>query len=366
MSQLLLRLERELQAATHPDQRAELLARMSAYLGRVGRFKEARDNIDALRKIYGDGRSGRVTVWIMLAEGMVHLFKDLSPMAMDRITRALMLGQAMRYAPIVGLAAAWKAHLEFQSGDYESMVRSLNLSAASAAQADLDAVTRTSIVLCNCYMLCGKRDVSHSWFMHARERAVKNGDQASLEALIYNRAAFLTTWLRAENCINPVGMDELARVRLEIASARNFQDLTGIAALTVHIHLWDARLHLLEGDFSGAIAKLSAIREELPPDEYSFSQAFIDLEICYAKAMSDRVSEAATMYASLQQLDMSRLDIDEQLVAAWMRRRLAGVDATAFGAASQFDVELEQLREAYVVSKATLLEHLNDVLLRLD
>jgi tetratricopeptide (TPR) repeat protein len=363
MSQLLLRLERELHSVSHPDQKAELIARMSAYLGRVGRFDEARRHIDALRKIYGDGRNGRVTVWIMLAEGLVHLFEDLSPDAMDRITRALMLGVAMKYSPIVGLAASWKAHIEFQSGDYDSMIRSLNLSVEHAGDADLDAITRRSIVLCNAYMICGERNTAQSWFMQAKNCAVKNGDQASIEALIYNRAAFLTTWLRAENCIEPVSKDELRHVRMEIASARNFQDLTGVAALTVHIHLWDARLHLLDGDFAGAIEKLNSIRRELPPTEYSFSQAYIDLEICFSLAMNGQLSEATRAYGALPQLDMSRLDIDEQLVAVWMRRKLADF-GDAFGEADTFAAELDQLRSAYLTSKATLLGHLRSLALR--
>lgn len=363
MSQLLARLERELQTASHADQRAEILARMAAYLGRVGRFDEARRHIESLRRIYGDGRSGRVTVWIMLAEGLVHLFEDLSPNAMDRVTRALMLGVAMKYSPIVGLAAAWKAHIEFQSGDYDAMVRSLNLSSEHAAPTDLDALTRRSIVLCNCFMICGERSAAQTWFMHAKDCAVKNGDQASLEALIYNRAAFLTTWLRAENCIEPVSKDELNRVRIEIASARNFQDLIGIAALTVHIHLWDARLHLLDRDFARAIEKLRAIREDLPPTEYSFSQAYIDLEICYAQAMTGRLDEAIQAYSSLVPLDMSKLDIDEQLVAVWIRRQLAEL-SNAFGEVADFDDELDQLRSAYLASKAGLMDRLNGVSLR--
>jgi tetratricopeptide (TPR) repeat protein len=365
MSQLLLRLERELQLASHPDHRAEILARMAAYLGRVGRFDEARGHIDSLRKIYGDGRSGRVTVWVMLAEGLAHLFEDLSPQAMDRITRALMLGVAMKYSPIVGLAAAWKAHMEFQSGDYDSMVRSLNLSAQHAEDADLDATTRRSIVLCNAYMICGERSVAQSWFLLAKDCAVKNGDQASLEALIYNRAAFLTTWLRAENCINPVSKDELKHVRMEIASARNFQDLTGVAALTVHIHLWDARLHLLEGDYIGAIERLSAIRKELPPSEYSFSQAYIDLEICFALAKSGQLPEALAIHSILPQLDMSRLDIDEQLVAVWIRRQLTDF-GEQFGRTESFELELDQLRAAYIASKSGLLAHLRNVSLQVQ
>lgn len=360
MSQLLAKLECQIAAAVDTELRAELMARMAAYLGRVGRFDESRSIIDELRTRYGDGHSGRVTVWIMLAEGLNYHFTDLSPKALDRVSRALVLGNAMGYRSIVALAAAWKAHIQFQSGDFESMVAALNESARNAEEQDLDSTTRRAIVLCNSYMICGERDAAQRWFELARNCAVENGDQASLEALIYNRAAFLTTWLRAESCIRPVAADSLRSVRMEIASARNFQDLIGIAALTVHIHLWDARQHLLSGDFGAAVEKLTAIRDELPASDVSFSRAYIDLEICFCLLQQNLIDLALVRFRDLPVLDLAKLDVDEQLVATWMRLKMAERD-DRFGEVSSLEREVASLSSRYADYKADLMEKLREL-----
>lgn len=357
MSQLLANLERQLAVAVDPESRGELLARIAAYLSRVGRFDEAKAIIEELRRKFADGHSGRVTVWLMLAEGLNYHFAELNPKALDRISRSLLLGTAMSYRSFVALASAWKAHIQFQAGAFESMVEALNLSAINSSDADLDATTRRAIVLCNSYMICGERASAQKWFELARRCAVENGDQASLEALIYNRAAFLTTWLRAENCIEPVDADALRSVRMEIASAMNFQNLIGIEALTVHIHLWGARQLLLSGDYKAAIEKLSEIREELPPTDASFSKAYIDLEICYCQVQQDQVDLALERFQTLPVLDLGKLDADEQLVATWMRLGMSKRDQR-FGDAGVLESELAAISLRYADYKAELITRL--------
>ena len=360
MSQLLANLERQLAGTVDPETRGELIARIAAYLGRVGRFDEAKRIIDELRQKHANSHSGRVTLWIMLAEGLIYHFAELNPKAIDRVSRALLLGSAMAYRPIVALASAWKAHIQFQSGEFGAMVEALNLSASNSSEADLDAITRRSIVLCNSYMICGDRPTAQKWFEVARRCAVQNGDQASLEALIYNRAAFLTTWLRAENCVAPIDGESLRSVRMEIASAVNFQNLTGISALTVHIHLWDARQHLLSGDYGAAIEKLNAIRQDLPPSDVSFSRAYIDLEVCYCQVRLGLIDAAWPVFSELPVLDLEKLDADEQLVATWMRLGMAKRD-DRFGDVERLEKEFERNSIRYSEYKGGLVSSLRNL-----
>ena len=296
----------------------------------------------------------------MLAEGLCLHFEELSPKARDRISRALLLGKAMGYKTIVSLAAAWKAHIEFQSGDFDAMVLSIQDSIANCTSNDLDAITRRSIVVCNCLMICGQRQAAMRWFDTARRAAVENGDQASIEALIYNKAAFLTTWLRAENCLSPVDQSSVLSVRSEIASARNFQNLIGIAALTVHIHLWDARQYLLSKEYAAAAEKLTALRSELPENDESFGRSYIDLEISFCLALQERRDEAFRLYESLPVIDLERLDVDEQLVATWMRLEMSRRDGR-FGVVDDLASAFDRLSSEYTAYKEGLLQRLSDL-----
>lgn len=351
MSQLLVRLKQELQTATAPDHRAELLAKIAGNLARMGQFTEAKQVVEDLRKTYGDGRSGRVTVWIMLAEGLIHLYEKLSPQAMDRISRAQALGIAMKYPTMIALASAWKAHLEFEEGTYESMAQSLALATQYATETDFDANTRVAMVLCNSFMICGNRAASQKWFMIAREQAAKNGDQPSIEALLYNRAAILTTRVRAENCINAVNAEELRPIRMETESSRNFQQLTRLATFPSHLLLWDARLQMLEGDYAPAIDKLRSVRDKSPFAGHNFSQAYIDLEIGYCQLRLNRIEEALAAYQAVGELQV--VDVDEQLVAAWMHWCMSSVDAR-FGDNAAHAATLAQARDTYQSTMAEL------------
>lgn len=343
MSQLLTRLEVELASMTDPVRKAEWTARIAANLARLGLFDHAQSRIVELRQVYGDGRSGPVTAWIMLAEGLVHLYRDLSPAALDRIARANLLGIAMGYTSFVSVAAAWKAHVEFEMSKFPDMVASLQTAIKNAAAENHDAQTRIAMVLSNSFMHCGDFVNAQHWFMQGRDHAIKNGDQASVEALLYNRAAFGLAWVRLRNCDVPALPEELHRVRAEIKSSRNLQDLTQITALTNHIHLADARLLILEGKYEDAISGLLAVRNRKPFANHNFTQSFIDLEICFCRFGRGQIEEAVALYSSLEQSTFSTLDLDEQIVAEWMRYQMSQTDSR-FGSSALHLRRFEELK----------------------
>jgi len=148
------------------------------------------------------------------------------------------------------------------------------------------------MVLSDSFLLCGENRSAQSWFMHSRYHAITLGDQASIEALQYNRAAFRLARLRAARCTAHVDDDQLSMLRVEIASAKNLQLLTRAAALTDFIHLCEARFLILEQRYDQAIDALEKIRGARPFAEYNFNQSFIDLEIAFCLKWLNRADEA--------------------------------------------------------------------------
>lgn len=341
MSQLLARLRSQHANAVDPIQRAELAARIGANLARLGDFDGARTWIAGLRTVYGDGRSGRVTVWIMLAEGLLHLYEDLSPLALDRITRAQVLGLAMRYDPVIALSSAWKAHIEFETSNFGAMAASLRVAQAHASPDEHDAHTRIAMVISNSFMLCGEERESYSWFMKGREHALKNGDQASLEALLYNRAAMALGWLRVSACNPSTGFERLQSIRSEVKSARNLQALTGIGTMENHVGLMEARLLIIDGRYSEAIGKLHEVRGRAPFAKHNFNQTLVDLEVCYCYVNIGQVETALAIFRGLDWSEFAILDTDEQIVALWMRIQLCIADER-FGPADELRWQLEE------------------------
>ena len=326
MSQLLLRIDERLLVETDPIQRAELVARQAGYMARVGRFADARAKIAELRKVFSDGRSGRVTAFIMLAEGLVLHYEKLGTSAADRIARAQLLGQAMSDREVIAIASAWRAHLEFEDSKFELAARSIRLALQNAEAEDHAARARCAIVLFNAFALCGKRKDSQYWFLTGRDHALKLGDQASLDALLHSKAVFGVAWLRSQTCKGNVDEALMMMARAEISSARNLQNLTRVEAHANYINLCDARLQIMEGNFQSAKELLILIRNDGPYPSGHFSQGLIDLEIAYCDGKLNRIEAAFEVFNSMLPGSLSSLDVDDRLVAAWMTFELAKVD----------------------------------------
>ncbi len=359
MSQLLKRLQQELSTASDPLVKAELLARISGNLARVGQFNEARQCVAELRRHHAGEQSGHITIWIMLAEGLIHLYCDLNPLALDRVNRAQMLGLAMKYPAAIAQASAWKAHLEFENSAFDGMVKSIRIGLQFAAVDDHDSRVRLAMVLSNAFMISGDRPASQIWFMRARSHAVKNGDQASIEALLYNRTAFGIASIRSERCIEDSLNDDLVVARKEVESTTNLQELTKVAALTNHIYLWSARLSILECNFEKAIDDLASSRRGAPFADYNFSQQTIDLEMAYCLAQIGQIDESLLVFEAINLKSMGHLDVDEQLVAASMLHELEMLD-DRFRRVGDTQSHLEQLKTKYVSSKKALLSSLSE------
>jgi hypothetical protein len=313
-----IRLADELSRESNIERRAELLARLAGHLARIGNFDEATRKLVELRAGYAKIHSGPATVWIMLAEGLVHLFQEEQLKALDRIKRAQVLGRAMEYHAIIASASAWKAHIELGRSEFAALTESLGLAFESVDTDDHDTHTRLAMVLFNALATKGDQVEAQKWFLRAHDRAVRNGDQASIEALLYNRATFGVANLRAACCFHAITTEDVSFARSEIESVRNLQQLVRGTTLRNQLDLWSARLMILEGKFDEAVRCLQEVRTTHPFADTNFDQRFIDLEIAYCLAKSGaRDAREAKGEEFADTFDS--LDIDEQLVAAWMR-----------------------------------------------
>jgi len=357
MSQLLERLDRELRLVTDEVRRVELLAKKSCYLSRVGTFVESREIIQYLRREHGDWRSAQIAAWIMLAEGLLHQYEKLSPLALDRIKRSQALGLTTNDRAIVALASAWKAHLEFETSNFSVMIESLQTALYNARIDDHDANARAAMVICDSFLICGDGKAAQDWFLCSRDHALKDGDDSSIEALLYNRAAFSMARLRAANCLEAVDQEQLELVRLGISSDTNLQKLIGIGAFTNFIYLCDARLLILEMKFEQAIEALEAVRNSGPFADYNFNQSFIDLEISFCLVRLGRIEEARKWFEKVDWGSFDPLDADERLVAAWMRHMMC-MESNVFGNADVTKLAVENLSAQYEEMRVNLLNSL--------
>lgn len=353
MSRLIEEIDKALSIPQRANDQAVLLARKGCYFSRIGRFDEARQLIAYLRSEYGRGQDASVSIWIMLLEGILYLYSDINIAAYDRIKRAQFLSIAISNKELISITSAWKAHLEFENSNFDAMIQSLMLASDSADSKNHDAHSRLAIVLCNALYLCGDRERAQLWFMRSRSHAVDAGDQATIEALLYNRSAFGMAHLRSQACIAAVEPDEIESVRHEMASARNFQDMTGITALHHLIGLCEARILMLEGSYLKAIVGLQSSRLTKPFASYNFDQRLIDLELAFCHAKIGRINESMLIVDASSDSNFDSLDLDEQLVACWLKYQLCKM-SPHFGDSEVSLEKLNILRASYTQHRDTI------------
>ena len=353
MSQLLVRIEEQLATTSEPWKRAVLAARRACYWSRIGRFEDARRTVSELRLSFGRGQDGRVTVWIMLVEGLIQLYESLGSGAKDRFDRAQFLSIATRDSELIAITSAWKAHFEFETSDFPAMVRSLELALQHTTADQHDACSRVSMTVADVLFVCGERSVAQKWFMLSRDHALAAGDQATIDALLYNRAAFGLAWLRAERCFGDLDQALVSAIGMEVSSAKNFQALAKVEALENFVYLCEARVLALANDFHGAASALERVRNQGPFAAYNFSQDLIELELAYCNFRMGHLQTALDQFDKIKSAKFDQLDSDEQLVVQWMRFELAQGDPK-FGSAQEEFALLECSRKIYIESISIL------------
>lgn len=327
MSPFLVRLDKEFRLAKDDDARAEVEAKRAGYFARTGNFSKAKDVIAALRVVYADGHAVRITILIMIAEALVYHYETLNHVGLDRIIRAQFLSRMIKDSQLEAITSAWRAHIEFENSKFPEMFVSLEAAHNRALFCDCnEAFTRVANIACKIALLCGETNFAKTQFLIGRDRALLDGDQASIEALQHNKAAFRLSRLRSNMCFGAVDPDDLRETRTEIATARSLQYLAHITALPTYIDLCQAHILMVEGRLLEAVDALNLIRNGGPFPVGTFSTELVDLELSFCLATLGRLNEAMEIFKNIDLTLIESLDADERLFVRWLELSLAELD----------------------------------------
>jgi hypothetical protein len=271
-------------ATTDSESQAALTAELACYWARVGEFEEAERLRVELRKVYGDGRSARVSILIMIAEALQLYFKDLSPLARDRMVRANLLSNACQERRLVSLSSAWLAHIDFNLNDFETMTKSLDLCFAAIEEDDGMAECRASLVLGDAFLFCGEMQASRRWYERARLAANKVGDQAAIGAITYNRAALRVAAARVTSVGGQIPEESMIALRTEVNTAINYQAIARLISLDHLLKSAVVGTLMLERNFEAASAAISELlnSESVPSDSGELALLLADHAHCLA------------------------------------------------------------------------------------
>lgn len=307
------RLTEQIDLAQAGPQRAVLIAELGCYLARVGRFAEAESIRSDLRRDFGDGKDVGVSILIMCLEGLIAYFKDLDPNAYDRIARALLLSVAASNRPLVALTSAWLAHMHFNKNNFKAMADSIRVCVDSITSSDFAAACRLSLVLGDAFTYSADTLLAKTWYARARDFALTIGDQASIGALTYNKAALSIFALRVRDASAPVADEVVRFAEGEVRTAINYQfvaDLRSLDHLLVSAKIGSMLLQHRYGD-----ARL-AIERELSELHYSSMQrTLLQADLAVSLVNCGDNSAAIPLVESITDEGLGQLPIDDQILA---------------------------------------------------
>ena len=270
-SPLVVRLLSDIENCFDFELRARLLAELACYWARTGEFNKSEKIRQDLRRQIDDGHSLCVSVLIMCIESLQLYYKDLSLSARDRMARASLLSKAAKDLKLISLTSAWLAHIDFNQSRFASMAKEIDSCLKAIESDDGAAACRVSLVLGDAFLFAGNNLASQVWYERARRLAVRIGDQASIGALNYNRAALRVASARFAGLTQVHSIDCIAMIALEVRSAINYQAIAQIKSLDYLLDTANIGALILQKKFEEA--RVAIVRTLKKPElETSSSQ----------------------------------------------------------------------------------------------
>lgn len=353
------RLRSDVAVATTPESRAEARLQLALYLIQLGRVDEAKSNLNEVRNEYSSGRAPRVSIRLLMLEGVVSYYEDLTD-STDRLNRAHALAKAMSLPDLCAEVSVWIAHLAFNFEHYKGLASALH---EVFARFDLLGDTlkaRACLLVADGTQFLDGAEEAANWYMLARMYARQCHDHAMMTAIEYNRLGMGLSRIRVERALHSE-VDGATRRQwlVELESVRRLHVGFDVSALSELIDLCDAYTHELLDEFADAAASLRAIMEKGAAARCGVSDALLTLEIAWCETKSNRIDPSARdLVLNLDSIEA--LDVNERLLALSFFENIAkpSEDSEEFrrylamreSAVAHFQKTSSQMREALVVA----------------
>lgn len=359
MSRFLEELERGLSISADDIEIGCLLAERAAYLARLGRTQEARQEISDLRNKNALRPRIEISIWINIAIGIADFYDDMSSIATDRFMRAQALSRAAGLSNLQATAEAWLAHMAFGRYDFQAMCVAVS-EALSLATRDLHScLARVSLVVGESLHLAGLREVASSWYRRAQVHALSVGDETLISALMHNMTALRVAMSRYDSC-RGVAVHEFSQMSVSGAdSTANFDQLTGIVSLDSMTPVLRAQALSVAGFFQGALTLYSAHLDSVVARGFSRVKCWLIADRAWCE-LNLGLTEAARASAIEAELSISEHVQVDDLAATHDRLqqvyRLLGENEVAADHASKAG----QLWKSFEIIQSNIIRGLSD------
>jgi len=317
-SRLLMRLDADIAAATHPLKADCLRAERAGLLARLGQLAEARQVLSTLQGQYANRPHAVMSAWLALGDGLLCHFSDMAPSAHDRIRRAYALSGAAREMRLHALSAAWLALMDYLYDDFAGMARHASEALRLAAPDDHGTRARASLVVAQAYHLSGRLDLAQPWYAKVRLHGNADGDEATLSALLHNMAWMHANEARQQALSDPRGAcAHVVRphVLMSAESTANFDSLAGLLGLDALVPILRARILALQGQWAESLALYDAHLAQAMAQGLERMQASLRADMAWCRLQLGQTSRALQDARQAAQAIGSERDLDDRAAA---------------------------------------------------
>lgn len=269
MSRLLQYLSSALARGGEQRELLHLKTRLAVHLARKGEVQTATETIADIRKTGAAGLLADATARANLAEGVALFCSGRSDLAGDKLRRAVALGDAAAQAQVSRWARSWLAHLELDNGHVGAVAPYARDLLATTPESEHWVLSRVGSTVASGLHLGDRFDLARPWFEFARQHAVAEGDDLTIDANLYNVAALRIHNLRLSEISSAIDSAETQRAEMELRSSFNYDAAKSPKSFRWAIPLIELQLSLLL-DRNEFVAErlpkwLEAFREIAPP-----------------------------------------------------------------------------------------------------
>jgi len=252
----LQRLDDLIRSCQDSDERLVLFARKAGQLARLSELAEARSIVAEVR-LANAAYDARVSAWVLYAEGLIQHFDNLdNSRTKDKFNRAFLVSQLAGDRELAGASAAWMAHCELMAGQMKDVASHIAKAFEWSEPDDGEVRGRASMVLADTLNWAGQRAEAQHWYKEARRHAVRDGDIAMQNVMLYNAAALGVWHLTLQDCVAATDIDERKRASMDAASASNLNAALGIESLPSLLPIMHAELAIVQGNWQRALVLL--------------------------------------------------------------------------------------------------------------
>ncbi len=360
MDELRHRIERKILAAFDPAEAAEWRLQRAIVQTRYGEFNLAQQEILDLRANFGDGNYPRISILILIAEGLILYFRDLSRNSINRVHLAFALAKSLQIRDLTATASSWLAHLYYNFDLYEKLSNSISETLPLVDHSSQDWIPRISLVVADALQLSGNWTEADEWYHMAHRHSTRLGDRLTLGAIIFNRLAVGLSRLRADYAANGGEVAELRRWTTEASSAEYFHRGLSMHALPELLTFCNARAAFLEGKYDYAAELYGRIINNDSAIACGVNSSLLTSEVVLCKILDTGNQHAgpASFDFSLDACD--GLAVDDRMVyhANLVQIQRNTGDQTV---APSLLAALKSSESAYQASRKNLTEHLERI-----